>query len=64
MNPDLETIDIDAGQVRIEHDLVSIWELLNVGGLRMELKCLILAYGTIEERLEAWLQGDIEKDRK
>jgi len=29
----------------------------------MERKRLILAYGTIDEKLEAWLQGDIEKDR-
>ena len=62
-NPNVETIDIDAQQVQIEHDLVSIWESSNVGGLRMELKHLILAYGTIDEKLEAWLQGDIEKDR-
>ena len=57
-------IDIDAGQARIEDDLVSIWESSNVGGLRMELKRLILAYGRVDEKLEAWLQGDIEKDTK
>ena len=29
----------------------------------MELKRLILGYGTIDEKLEAWFQGDIQKDR-
>jgi hypothetical protein len=60
-NPNVDVIDVERSHSAITQDLVGVWNTSDIGNLRLELKQLILAYGAIDEKLEAWLQKDIER---